>query len=1526
MARGRIHLLAGLGVLLCALSLRAQGGAIPPGKPAPAKRVLVYTLSAGYEHEVVKRGRPDGLSLVETALVELGSRTGHFEAVPSRSASSFDPESLAKFDLVFFYTTGELPLSEAQRRALLDFVKQGGAFAGAHCATDTFYEVPEYGGMVGAHFDGHPWHQEIRVRVEDPAHPATAHLGPAFAVVDEICQFRAPYDRKTLHVLLSVDTASVDLKAEAVRRQDGDFALAWCKDYDKGRVFYTALGHEPALWKDERFLAHLDGGFRWAMRMTPDAPSGEARSRANGAREGARGEEKKEDKQPPGRALPIVPEGFAIDLVAEAPEILWPSANACLPDGSLCVGEDRMDMPGPTDQPVDRVIRLRWRPDGGYEKTVFAEQLFAVMGMAEVDGDLYVMNMPRLTRLADRDGDGVAEERQEILTDLGPKAPGAPGTSGGFNDHIVSGIRLGMDGFLYVAVGDKGIPGAHGTDGSTIELRGGGVVRVRPDGSGLEVVATGLRNVLDVAIDERGEMFTYDNTDDGLGWWTRLSHVVVGGSYGYPWDYQEHPERMLPCMAEYGGGSPTGGLVYREAAWPEECQGNLFFCEWGRGALRRFVLEPDGATFRVALAEDFVKAGDVPAFKPLDVCESPDGRFLYISDWGYEGWTNPKEAGRLWRLRRAGDDPAGPSAAKPLPEDVGGLVEALGDPSFQHRLRAQRELVRRGDSAKGRLRSHLAAAETKRRKTRHALWALAAIDRRDLDRFAPEMQNRGADARQQLARAIGEGERSLEFDVVDLVADPSPLVRREAATSIGSVYRRNRADLERDREGFERDGKQPRNAGGVAPRANARASILVKALAREDDPFVRWAIRGALRELPVPDEVRRPGPEAWLWDAYLPVLRGRFREDSVASLAFLVGKGVQPELVSRAIEILGGLHRKPEPWDGEWWGIQPAKSPPPRHVVEWERTAEVAGLVRSSFGDRHREVRRAALEAIRVMGDRGALPSIRALWKGESDDDNRALILDLLGELRDEDATELLGSIVKDAGVGEELRQRAIDAAGAIRTPRMVELLAGVAANPRSPAAHVVPCLHALGRLKDPGTAPVVVRRLEDDDEAIRIAAASAIVDIEGVAAAARLEPLLRDPSVGVRLAVLGAFGRLKLPDAAPKLLPLVDDEETRDDAIQALAAAPVPRALPAYLLGLGRKSRSVQEASRLGLSAVRDAVRGALEAKCGRGEIGDVELAALQSIYRDPQPILEWSLSDAFPRPKEPKLPDPAEPRHWIAHRAEPKDGFVDLERLLSKKSEVGAYAVAEVRSAAAREAELTLGSDDSIALFVNGELVHEFEGNRSWKADEDRIRVPLRAGTNAIVLLVGNATGGWSFNAKVSGDATGPLFERKAERPELEAYRRFVLENRGDPARGFEIFRASGDGAMCIRCHRVFGAGDPVGPELSDVGAKYGREEILDSILAPSRRIAEGYRSSSIELRDGRVIFGMIQKETRESVELFDTNGQRIEIEKADVASRRELDTSVMPDGLWATLAEQDLADLVEWLTKLRGAPRPR
>ena len=138
----------------------------------------------------------------------------------------------------------------------------GGGFVGVHSATDTWYEVPEYAELVGGVFDGHPWHQRVRIVVEDSAHPSTRHLGQGVEITDEIYQFRS-WSRDKVHVLLRLDPRSVDVGKG--KRADHDYALSWVRRHGRGRVFYTALGHPREVWEDERFRRHLLEGIRWAM-------------------------------------------------------------------------------------------------------------------------------------------------------------------------------------------------------------------------------------------------------------------------------------------------------------------------------------------------------------------------------------------------------------------------------------------------------------------------------------------------------------------------------------------------------------------------------------------------------------------------------------------------------------------------------------------------------------------------------------------------------------------------------------------------------------------------------------------------------------------------------------------------------------------------------------------------------------------------------------------------------------------------------------------------------------------------------------------------------------------------------------------------------------------------------------------------------------------------------------------------------------------------------------------------------------
>jgi type 1 glutamine amidotransferase len=271
---GRIHFPAWLRALAQALVIAIAGAAraaIPTAlwfalaafatSPSQAERwpnrILYVTHSAGFRHDVIPTSR--------AVLKQLGEASRAFKITTTEDVSALTAENLRHYAAVMFFTTGELPISDAQKAALLTFVRSGRGFLGVHSATDTFYMWPEYGKLVGGYFNEHPWHQKVTIDVADPMSPLVGFLAPSFTVDDEIYQIR-DFDAQTSRILLRLDPASVDLDAPNVHRQDYGWPLAWTRSFGRGRVFYTALGHEEGLWRDPRYQQMLTNAILWTIR------------------------------------------------------------------------------------------------------------------------------------------------------------------------------------------------------------------------------------------------------------------------------------------------------------------------------------------------------------------------------------------------------------------------------------------------------------------------------------------------------------------------------------------------------------------------------------------------------------------------------------------------------------------------------------------------------------------------------------------------------------------------------------------------------------------------------------------------------------------------------------------------------------------------------------------------------------------------------------------------------------------------------------------------------------------------------------------------------------------------------------------------------------------------------------------------------------------------------------------------------------------------------------------------------------
>ena len=218
---------------------------VSPGSPI---RVMMLTATRGFRHDSIPAARD--------VMNGMASSSREFTVTMTEDVSAITASTLAGYDVLFFaLTSGELPFDSEQKTAILNFVSGGKGFLGVHSATDTLYDWPDYGRLVGAYFKEHPWTQSATVLVEDQTHPSTAGLGDRFTLTEEFYTFREN-PRPHVQVLLRLDPSSVGTM--------GDYPLAWTQSYGAGRVYYNALGHFADTWRDARFQRQLAGALRWA--------------------------------------------------------------------------------------------------------------------------------------------------------------------------------------------------------------------------------------------------------------------------------------------------------------------------------------------------------------------------------------------------------------------------------------------------------------------------------------------------------------------------------------------------------------------------------------------------------------------------------------------------------------------------------------------------------------------------------------------------------------------------------------------------------------------------------------------------------------------------------------------------------------------------------------------------------------------------------------------------------------------------------------------------------------------------------------------------------------------------------------------------------------------------------------------------------------------------------------------------------------------------------------------------------------
>ena len=644
-------------------------------------------------------------------------------------------------------------------------------------------------------------------------------------------------------------------------------------------------------------------------------------------------------------AASAVPEGFVIrefvgpDLEPE----LYPAAVTAAPNGDLYISSDRNGSLG-HGKDMGRILVARDRNgDGKADQLTEFVKADSPRGGHLAGGVLYLIHPPFLSAFRDTNGDGKSDQKVLLVEGLGAGIEHPRGA-----DHTTNGVRMGIDGWLYISVGDFGAgverekDGARGRDGRRVTLHGGGVIRVRPDGTEMELYAEMTRNQCDTAISPTLDLFTRDNTNDGKGWNTRFHHHTALANHGYPRLYKNFPEETVGFLADYGGGSGTGALYLAEPGFPAAWGETLFTCDWTTGTIHHHPLKPFESTF-VAQQGVFEK---VRHATDIDV----DGNSrLYISDWragGYNYLGKGKPQGRIQQVVAPGVTPHRyVDVNKASPAE---LVRLLASDSAVQRLEASRRILdlRLADQAD----AVLALARDSRAHLYHRVAAvftykqlLGAKSTDALVALAKDAKVREF-ALRALADRLGETKGVPAEPFVQALADPDPRVRLQAVI-----------------------GLQRLGASAASPAILAAAADWAKVPADPAKgehlrlPHTAFQALARLGNVPALVAGARQPAQREIALRALQMIHTKEAVDGALALA----SSDDPALKAAALGALARLYHREKPWNyKDWWHTRPDDRGPYFEPVEWEQTPRVRAGIEAAFGQLPASARPAALQVL----------------------------------------------------------------------------------------------------------------------------------------------------------------------------------------------------------------------------------------------------------------------------------------------------------------------------------------------------------------------------------------------------------------------------------------------------------------------------------------------------------------------------------------------------------------------------------
>lgn len=627
------------------------------------------------------------------------------------------------------------------------------------------------------------------------------------------------------------------------------------------------------------------------------------------------------------------PKDLAMHLFSGPDLTPSPACLAVAVSGEVFVGVDQIGSLG-REPGKGKIVKL---VDSNNDGTADSHTIFAHIdnprGIIPLGDKVYVLHTifsetekiatgMDLVVFTDEDGDGVADGPSvPLIKHLSPpKFLQSRGT-----DHATNGIRLGIDGWIYIAVGDFGFYKAIDNEGTELTMLGGGIIRVRPDGTGMEIYSHGSRNIYDIAIDPYMNIFTRGNTNDGGGWNIRFSHQIQTGEYGYPVLFKHFSEEIIPALADLGGGSGTGALFLNDDNWPSHYNNVPMMADWGRNQLFIHRLIPDGPSF-TQKEEKFIK---LPQITDLDIDGS--GR-VYMSAWDGAGYTGSNDKGFVLRVVPIDWE------YKEFPNlkiaSLAELGQLLNSGSNASRISAQQELLSRDRNKASEVFSSIMKDEKSPTFTRIAAMygysqvkGVDAID--DLLELVEDYE-----MKEYAIRAVTDRRDYLKEIHVDpflkSLNDDSPRVKAAAIIALGRIKNREAiphllntqlpTSFKSSSVGKEGRHADP-NAEIILPHLAVKALVsleavneCINAIGGENSTIALWA----LKYMHTPEAV----------DGLIQKYKEAYKNGD--------------EIQSNILETLSRLYTQEAPYEGTWWwGTRPDTQGPYYKSVTWESSNKI---------------------------------------------------------------------------------------------------------------------------------------------------------------------------------------------------------------------------------------------------------------------------------------------------------------------------------------------------------------------------------------------------------------------------------------------------------------------------------------------------------------------------------------------------------------------------------------------------------